>query len=206
MVYFYGIKVERPEEINIPAMKKLVLITLLLGSLITNAQQTERYKKLFGQFIVCDTTTEAETYRNGKPLHVYNRISLLYNNMQFNSDGGDYTEYYRNGNVEFCGTNDPFGFSLYSEGYTPNGKVWMETITTEIDTDANTIEEFLEAPEEHIFMTQVYYFYNFIRKEKKFLRYKAVYRLNNTHIAATIYKYNRKGDLIKTKVKKWDLK
>lgn len=122
-----------------------IKLSLFLFYLIVsvNAQETEGYKKLAAKVPFIETEHFIERFKNDSIKREYSISRYNLNDTIYGFYSGRYVEYFKNGNIKFERINDSFGLPLSTKTYFKNGMLWDCTNTIELDTNAETIEDFL---------------------------------------------------------------
>jgi len=179
-------------------MKFKILLFFLFSNLIINAQQTELYKNFTSRIKPLETKKVERRYRNGKIKEVYYLTTYEHKGLEYYLYTGKYYSYFRNGIKSEEREHDMFGVPLFTKWYYWNGDLSLKNKTTEIDTKANSIKEFLES-DKHL--TRRLYSEIFIplngEKDKPIL-IKEGEKVNGKRTG--IWKFYRKGKLTKEKV------
>src|SRR5690554_1871339 len=142
----------------------LTIISLFLICNFSNAQHSDRFKKIVSELEEIESKPDTIFYVNGKIWWISTITTYKYNSENYSTHSGKQTQYYKNGQIASEVLLGKYGNIISWNSYDRDGNKTSESITTEIDSDANNLTEFFES-DEHI---------SFKRNEKY---YKCSYKL-----------------------------
>lgn len=141
----------------------LSIIFLLLIYNLSNAQHTDKLKKILNELNEIDSKPDTIFYGNGKVWWVGTITTFKYKSKNYSTNSGKLTEYYKNGEIASEVLLGKYGYILSSNSYDRKGNKTHESITTEIDTNAKTLNEFFES-EKHISFKRYLKYYKYSYK------------------------------------------
>ena len=119
-------------------------------SFISNSysQQTNHFKEIVQDLDIKESFTDTLYFASGiiksiKTTSIYN-----YNNVEYVALTGKSIENYRNGKIEFEDWYDNFGNNLKGKVFDKKGNLLSEMIATEINTEAENLDQFFESVSE----------------------------------------------------------
>lgn len=175
----------------------LTLIFLLLIFNLSNAQQSDRVNEIVNELKEVGSKPDTIFYKNGKIWWKSTLTTYEYNSETFTLYTGEQIQYYKNGNIANESIYDKYGNLLSWYGYDRDGNKMIESVTTEIDSNAENLIQFFESEKHITFKREVKY-------------YKCSYKLGNYYLhkegqtingkKSGIWKiYNENGNLKKEK-------
>jgi antitoxin component YwqK of YwqJK toxin-antitoxin module len=127
----------------------LTILFLLLFSSLSNAQHSDRFLEIVNELKEVESKSDTIFYRNGEIRWINNLTTYQYDFKTYRTHSGKQIQYYKNGQIANKSILDKYGNTLSWNGFDRNGNKTIESITTEIDSNAESLTEFLES-EEHL--------------------------------------------------------
>ncbi|KAA5821874.1 hypothetical protein FPF71_15315 [Algibacter amylolyticus] len=150
------------------------VFTIIISFLIvhfSNAQHTARFLEFIKDLEVVSCEADTTFYKNGKVRRISCRTTYEYNSDNYSVGTGRIVQYYKNGHIanEYC--LDNYGNIKRIEIFNRKGNKVEDYLTTEIDSNAKSLDEFLES-HDHISYKTFSQFYRFSKKMETYFLYK----------------------------------
>jgi antitoxin component YwqK of YwqJK toxin-antitoxin module len=129
----------------------LTIIILLLIWNLSNAQHTDRFKKIVSELEKIESKPDTIFYRNGKIWWISTITTYKYNSETYSTYSGKQTQYYKNGKIASELLLGNYGNILSWKSFDREGNNTSESITTEIDSNAKNLTEFFKNDDHIIF-------------------------------------------------------
>lgn len=176
----------------------LTILFLLLICNLSNAQHTDRFKKIVSEIEEIESKPDTIFYKNGKIWWINTVTTYRYNLENYSTYSGKQIQYYKNGQIASEAFLGKFGNILSWNSYDRKGNKKTESITTEIDSNADNPTEFFHSDKHLIFKRNVKYFKYSYKLQICYL-FKEGQTLNGKSVG--LWKtYNEKGELTKEKI------
>jgi len=179
-------------------MKRLLtIIFLLLICNLSNAQHTDRFKKIVSELEEIESKPDTIFYGNGKVWWISTITTYNYNSENYSTHSGKQTQYYKNGQIASEVLLGKYGNIISWNSYDREGNKTFESITTEIDSNANNLTEFFDS-DEHISFKRIEKYYKCSYKLQVCYLFKEGQTVNEKKVG--LWKtYNENGELKKEK-------
>lgn len=142
----------------------LIIIFLFFICNSSNAQHTDKFKKIVSELEEIESKADTIFYRNGKIWWTSTIVTYCYNSEKYSTYTGKQTQYYKNYQIASEIQLDKYGNIISWNSFDRDGNKTSEFVTTEIDSSAKNMMEFFNS-DKHI---------SFKRIEKT---YKCSYKL-----------------------------
>lgn len=134
------------------SIKLVALIVFIFTFHCSYTQQGENYLKLMNDLVLVDSIEVKECFKNGQ-LKLYGLIKVYYHNeYYYKMNSGKHVRYYRNGS-RTVSVYDSWGTNLSNRYYDSKDNLLTQSITTLVDTNADSLDEFLESSNHITFKT-----------------------------------------------------
>lgn len=179
-------------------MKRLLtIIFLLLICNLSNAQHTDRFKKIVSELEEMESKPDTIFDGNGKVWWISTITTYKYNSENYSTFSGKQIQYYKNGQVASDVFLEKYGNIISWNSYDREGNKTSESITTEIDSNANNLTEFFDS-DEHISFKRIEKYYKCSNKLQVCYLFKEGQTVNRKKVG--LWKtYNENGELKKEK-------
>ncbi|WP_166962074.1 toxin-antitoxin system YwqK family antitoxin [Yeosuana marina] len=127
----------------------LTIIFLFLICNLSNAQYTDRFKKIVNELKEIESKPDTIFYGNGKIWWISTITTYKYKSENYSTHTGKQTQYYKNGQIASEVFLGKYGNILSWISYDQKGNKTSESITTEIDSNADNLTEFFDS-DKHI--------------------------------------------------------
>jgi antitoxin component YwqK of YwqJK toxin-antitoxin module len=175
----------------------LTIILLLLIFNLSNAQQSDRVIEIVKDLKKVESKPDTIFYGNGKIWWKSTLTTYEYNSETFSLYSGEQIQYYKNGKIANESIYDMYANLLSWNGYDRDGNKTIESVTTEIDSNAENLIEFFES-EKHITFKREVKYYKCSRKLKICYLYKEG-QTKNGKKSGTWKFYKENGEIKKEK-------
>lgn len=133
----------------------LTVIIIILVSYLSNAQHTTRFLKIVKDLEQVSCQMDTTYYKNGKVCWTSCWTTYEYNSERYSTRIGRMVQYYKSGQIANEYFLDNYGNIKSMKGFNRNGNKTVEYITTEIDTNAISLDEFFESQDHMTFKTYI---------------------------------------------------
>ncbi|WP_281847079.1 hypothetical protein [Olleya namhaensis] len=130
-------------------MKHFLVIIILLSYNLTIAQHSERLEEILSELKEVDSKADTIHYGNGKAWWISTLTTYEYNTEKYSTYSGKQVQFYKNEQIASETLMDKYGNILSWKGFDRLGNKTIESLTTEIDSDASDLNEFFDS-EKHI--------------------------------------------------------
>ena len=153
-------------------MKYLLTFLTLMIAFIANSQETEKYNSFTEQLNLIKSETRETKYKNGQIKEVKTYTTYEFKGEEYILLSGPFILYSKKGVKIFERISNMFGSVLSMIFYDNNGNLLEYSKTIELDTNVDSVEEFLTSkyPESIITETELY----FVKKNKSVLVQKGI--------------------------------
>lgn len=170
---------------------------LLLIYNLSYAQHTDRFKKIVSELEEIESKPDTIFYGNGKIWWISTITIYQFNSENYSTHSGKQTQYYKNGQIASEVLLGKYGNTISWNSYDREGNKTSESITTEIDSNANNLTEFFDS-DEHISFKRIEKYYKCSYKLQVCYLFKEGQIVNGKKVG--LWKtYNENGDLKKEK-------
>ncbi|QHI38021.1 hypothetical protein IMCC3317_34040 [Kordia antarctica] len=121
--------------------RNLTIIFFVLIYNICNSQHSERFLEFVKDLKEIGCKTDTTYYKNGNIRWIESWITYEYNSEEYSTGSGRQVQYYKNGQLANESYLDKYGNILSWKGFDRNGNKTIESVTTEIDSDAESLTE-----------------------------------------------------------------
>ena len=181
-------------------MKQSFILIFIVFSVHLQAQQTEKYLELLKGLEKLEVTRDTTKYNDGQIARTIEQTSYKYKSETYTVLTGKSVGYFKNGIVSNVSLQDDYGSFLSNKFYTKSGELKREWITTEIDANEKSPEEFIKSHGSGNFK-RIINFYKYSKKLGKRYTYKKVYRsLTDNIIGGKIEYLDIYGQVKRTKI------
>lgn len=135
-------------------MKNIVIfLIIILISCSSHAQHTERFLEIVKDLNQVSCKTDTIFYKNSKVWWTTCWTTYEYNSENYSTRTGKMVQYYKSGQIanEYC--LDNYGNIKLMKGFDRKGNKTVESVTTIIDSNAKSLNEFFESQNHMIFKT-----------------------------------------------------
>ena len=175
----------------------LTIIFLLLICNLSNAQHTDKFKKIVSELEEIDSKPDTVFYENGKIWWISTTTTYKYNSQNYTTHSGKQTQFYENGQIASEAILGKYGNIISWNSYDREGNKTSESITTEIDSNANNLTEFFDS-DEHISFKRIEKYYKCLNKLQVCYLFKEGQTVNGKKVG--LWKtYTENGELKKEK-------
>ncbi|AXO81805.1 hypothetical protein DZC78_02350 [Olleya aquimaris] len=179
-------------------MKQFLVIIILLSYNLSNAQHSERFEEILSELKEIESKADTIRYGNGKAWWISTLTTYEHNTEKYSTYTGRQVQYYRNGQIASEILMDKYGNILSWNGFDRLGNKTIESLTTEIDSDASDLSEFFTS-EKHINFKRHIKLYKCSKKLGVCYLHKEGQRINGKKKG--LWKtYSENGDVKKEKV------
>ncbi|AXP83071.1 MORN repeat variant [Mariniflexile rhizosphaerae] len=122
----------------------IIIFSFLICNL-SIAQHSDRFLELVKDLKKIGSEVDTTYYKNGKILWIICWTTYEYNSEEFSTATGKLVQYHKNGQVADESCLGKYGNILSSKGFDRNGNKTVEFVTTEIDSEAKSLDEFFDS-------------------------------------------------------------
>ncbi|MBP1841724.1 hypothetical protein [Formosa algae] len=151
------------------------IIFLVLIWNLCHSQHSERFLELVNDLEEISCKTDTTYYKNGNINWIICWTTYIYNSEEYSTGTGRMIHYYKNGQIASESYLGKYGNTLSWNGFDRNGNKTIESVTTEIDSDAKNLNEFFDSP-----------------AETKFKRYNRLYKCSGKLGNCYLYKEGKR--------------
>ncbi len=174
-----------------------IIIIILIGH-SSNAQHTTRFLEIVKDLEQVSCKTDTTYYKNGKIWWTSCWTTYEYNSENYSTRTGRIVQYYKSGQIANEYYLDNYGNIKSMMGFDRKGNKTTESVTSEIDSNAKSLNEFFES-QDHMTFTTFNPIYRCSKKLGTYYLYKEGQRVNDKKNGVWTTYYEN-GEIKKEKV------
>ncbi|KJD34157.1 hypothetical protein PK35_05380 [Tamlana nanhaiensis] len=167
----------------------LIVIILALIGYSSNAQHTDRFVKLVKDLEQVSCKKDTMFYKNGTIKRVMCSTNYKYNSEKFWARTGKMIEFYKNGQIAQEYFLDNYGNLMRMKIFDRKGNKLEEYVTTEIDSNAKSLDDFFES-NDHIVYKTFCQIYKYSKNSESYFLYEEGLRADTKKIGKWIKYYD----------------
>ena len=133
--------------------RNFTIIFLVLISNLCNSQHSERFLELVKDLEQINCKTDTTYYKNGNVWWTTCWTTYEYNSEKHSTRTGQMVQYYKSGQIANEYSLDNYGNIKSMKGFDRKGNKTVESVTTEIDSKAKSMDEFFDSQDHMTFKT-----------------------------------------------------